>query len=191
MWTGYDNSLAMSASSSNDETAISKTMWKAVMQRIHENLPNEQFPTPSGIVQIEICTQSGKLPVPGLCDGHTRHEYFEEGTEPTESCTIHYSGSICAYDNLPASPDCPFAYQGVSTFPLAEEEALISGSTMIIENPDGTQNIIAPNSRTYCQHDAAFYANPDFETILAGQQWEMNQNGVQLPDNGGDDDDDD
>ncbi|MBO4980493.1 MAG: transglycosylase domain-containing protein [Lachnospiraceae bacterium] len=185
VWSGYDNNIVMSENKANDETAISKVMWKAVMQRVHENLPYEQFPTPSGIVQVEICTQSGKLPVPGLCDGTLRQEYFAEGTEPTESCDIHYSGYICAYDHLPASADCPFAYEGTGIFPLAEEEALISGSTTIIENPDGTQTINTPVTRSRCQHDASFFANPDYETILSNQQWELNQRGVYY-----DDDDD-
>ncbi len=189
VWTGYDNNARMSSSSSNDETAISKVMWKAVMGRIHEDLPNEQFPMPNGIVQVEICTQSGKLPVPGLCDGTLRQEYFAEGTEPKETCDIHYSGAICAYDGLPASPSCPFAYQGTGIFPLAEEEALISGSTTIIENPDGTLSTIMPVTRSRCQHDDSFYANPDFETILNQQQWELNQRGVFVGNDDGDDDD--
>lgn len=189
VWTGYDNNVGMSTSSKNNESNISKTMWKAVMKRIHENLPNTQFPTPTGIVQAEICTQSGKLPVPGLCDGNTRTEYFEEGTEPTESCDIHYQGNICAYDNLPASAECPFWYYGTGTFPLAEDEALIEGSTVITENADGTQTVITPQTRSRCQHDAAFFANPDYEAVLNQQQWEMNQRGVSVPNNNDDDDD--
>lgn len=188
VWTGYDNNVGMSTSSKNNESNISKTMWKAVMKRIHENLPNTQFPTPAGIVQVEICTQSGKLPVPGLCDGNTRTEYFEEGTEPTESCDIHYQGNICAYDNLPASAECPFWYYGTGTFPLAEDEALIEGSTVITENADGTQTVNTPQTRSRCQHDAAFFANPDYETVLNQQQWEMNQRGVTVPNNNDDDD---
>jgi len=187
VWTGYDNNVGMSTSSKNNEGNISKIMWKAVMKRIHENLPNTQFPTPTGIVQAEICTQSGKLPVPGLCDGNTRTEYFEEGTEPTESCDIHYQGNICAYDNLPASAECPFGYYGTGTFPLAEDEALIEGSTVIVENADGTQSVITPHTRSRCQHDAAFFANPDYEAVLNQQQWEMNQRGVAVPDNNTDD----
>lgn len=189
VWTGYDNNIGMSTSSKNNESNISKAIWKAVMKRIHENLPNTQFPTPTGIVQIEICTQSGKLPVPGLCDGHTRSEYFEEGTEPTESCDIHYQGNICAYDGLPASAECPFWYYGTGTFPLAEDEALIEGSTVITENADGTQTVITPQTRSRCQHDAAFFANPDYEAVLNQQQWEMNQRGVSVPNTDNDEDD--
>jgi penicillin-binding protein 1A len=116
-------------------------------------------------------------------------EYFEEGTEPTESCDIHYQGDICAYDNLPASADCPFKYYGTGTFALAEDEALIQGSTVITENPDGTQTVSTPVTSSHCQHDATFYANPDYETVLQQQQWEMNQNGITYTNNSDDDDD--
>ncbi|MCM1305249.1 MAG: penicillin-binding transpeptidase domain-containing protein, partial [Butyrivibrio sp.] len=179
VWTGYDNNIGMSTSKANDESAVSKVLWRAIMQRVHENLPPESFTRPAeGIVQVDICTQSGQLPVPGLCDGCIRSELFAEGTEPTTTCTIHYQGDICAYQGIPASPECPFKYTGVATFPLAEDPALINGSTTIIENPDGTQTVNTP-SRTSerCQHDAAFYANPEWESIIAAQQWELEQRG--------------
>ena len=145
------------------------------MQRIHENLPSAQFATPEGIVQAQVCSQSGKLPIPGLCDATTYTEYFAEGTVPTESCDVHYQGNICAYDGLPASPDCPFQYSGIATLPLVEDPALEQGSTTIIENPDGTQTVSVPVTSNHCQHDAMFFANPDYEAIINGQQWEMEQ----------------
>ena len=144
------------------------------MKRVHEDLPNTQFPVPSGIVQVAVCSQSGKLPIPGLCDGCVYTEYFAEGTEPTESCDVHYQGEICAYDGLPASPDCPFKYTGVATMPLVEDPALQQGSTVIINNPDGTQTVSTPNTRTQCQHDATFFANPDYEAVINQQQAEIN-----------------
>lgn len=179
VWTGYDNNIEMSTSSKNDESAISKTLWRAIMQRVHENLPPESFARPAeGIIQVDICTQSGQLPVPGLCDGCVKSELFAEGTEPTETCTIHYQGDVCSYDGIPASPECPFKHYDIATFPLAEDPALINGSTTIIENPDGTQTINTPNRTSErCQHDAAFFANPDWETILNGQRWELEQRG--------------
>lgn len=182
VWTGYDNNVGMSSSSTNNEANISKLLWKAVMKQIHENLPNQQFPVPEGIVQMEVCSQSGKLPVPGFCDGHIVSEYFAEGTEPTESCDIHYEGELCAYDHLPASPECPFKTYGRAQLPLVEDASLISGSTMVTENPDGTLTYVTPPTNSHCQHDASFFANPDYESILNNQQWEMNQNGVSFGD---------
>lgn len=178
VWTGYDNSIGMSSSKTNNETSISKTLWKAVMSRIHESLPNEQFPVPEGLVQAEVCSKSGLLPIPGLCDSPADNcvvtEYFAEGSVPTESCNIHYEGDVCAYDGLPASPDCPFKVPGRLTLPLIEDASLLNGSTMVIENPDGTQTITTPLTTDHCQHDATFYANPDYESIINSQQWEIN-----------------
>ena len=191
VWAGYDNNIGMSTSKSNDESIVAITLWRSIMQRVHENLPYTSFSTPAeGIIKLDICTQSGQLPVPGLCDGSIRSEYFAKGTEPTETCTIHYEGDVCAYDGIPASIECPFKYHDITTFPLAEDPALINGSTTIIENPDGTQTIYTPfRTSERCQHDAAFYANPDYEMILNSQQWELNQRGWGQEENNDDEDD--
>ncbi len=171
VWNGYDNN----AYQTSDEQVIAKKVWRSVMSRIHETLPNEPFEKPAeGIVQCAICSQSGKLPVPGLCDECVRTEYFEEGTEPTEYCTIHYQGNICAYDGKIATEQCPFAVPGTVILPLPEEPELIQGSTMIVENADGTQTLVTPMTTSYCQHDALFFANPDYQALLEQQQAEIN-----------------
>ena len=53
---------------------------------------------------------------------------------------------------------------------------------MVTENPDGTLTYVTPPANSHCQHDASFFANPDYESILNNQQWEMNQNGVSFGD---------
>lgn len=172
VWTGYDNSIGMSKA----EEAISKDLWRSVMSRVHEDLPNENFAMPSDIVQMQICSRSGKLPIPGLCDAHLTSEYFVQGNEPIDSCDIHYQGDVCTYDNLPACYECPFKYiNGVTELPLIEDASLISGSTTITENPDGTQTVTTPITSRQCQHNAEFFANPDCENILAGQRWQLEQ----------------
>ena len=165
VWTGYDTPVNMT----EEEKNLSKKLWRAVMSRVHENLPNRPFTTPQGIVQAQICTQSGLVPIDGLCDNHLKNEYFAEGTEPTEVCNVHYSGEICQYDWLPANIDCPFKVSGSVELPLLEPEALIQGSTIV--NPDGTLTL--PRTSNYCQHDASFFENPEYEAILSGQQWEL------------------
>lgn len=177
VWAGYDNNIGMSTKKQNDESAVAKTLWRSIMERVHENLPNESFPVPSGLVQAQICSQSGKLPIPGLCDALNcvRSEYFAEGTVPTESCDIHYQGNICGFDQLPACADCPFAYAGTTTLPLIEDPALASGSTTIITNPDGSQTVQTPPTTNHCQHDATFFANPDYEALINQQRWTIDQ----------------
>lgn len=164
-WVGYDNNQILNVYNQS-ETSLARKLWRAVMSRIHEDLPNEQFTKPEGIISQTVCSLSGKLPIAGLCDGHLKTELFTESTVPTEYCDMHYSGTICAYDQLPATPECPFPVNGTCVLPHVESEALLSGSTTI--NPDGT--VSQPQTTTHCQHDAAFFANPDWESILAGQQ---------------------
>ena len=168
-WTGYDNNVNMTDAEKN----ITKYLWRNIMARVHEDLPSTSFAMPEGIIQAEVCKQSGLLPIPGVCDGNTYMEYFADGTVPTESCNVHYQGDMCSYDGLPAAPECPFKYFGVTTKALPEHEALIAGSTMIVENPDGTQSVVTPNTSTQCQHDATFYLNPDAQAIIEGQYWEL------------------
>lgn len=169
VWSGYDNSIITGG------TNVSKDLWRAVMSRVHENLPNLAFETPQGIVTAQVCSKSGKLPIEGLCDvidgGNVKTEYFAQGTVPVDYCDIHYQGEICEYDMLMASPNCPFHYFGYVTLPLLEDPVLIPGSTVF--NADGT--VTQPRTSNVCQHDASFYENPDYEAILNAQQWEIQQ----------------
>ena len=178
VWSGYDNALIMKNKGTTD---TSKKLWRAVMSRIHENLPSEPFEKPQGIVQAQVCSKSGKYPIPGLCDADVRTEYFEEGTEPDpmDSCDIHYQGEICEYDMLAASAECPFKINGFIILPLIEDPALIPGASTIVTNEDGTTSLIQPRTTNQCQHDATFFENPDYEAILSGQQWEINQRRIQ------------
>ncbi len=177
VWAGYDNneSLNPKKGKRRDESGISKTLWRSVMSRVHENLPNEQFPVPEGIVQAQVCSRSGKLPMVGQCDaaGSVITEFFAEGTVPTEVCDLHYEGTICEHDGLIACPECPFQIYGRVELPLLEEEPLVNGSTVITENPDGTQTITPPRTTNYCQHDAAFFMNPDADAIISQHQAEI------------------
>lgn len=174
VWAGYDNNVTLK---NNGERDVAKNLWKSVMKRIHEELPNTTFPIPEGLVQTQICSKSGKLPTPGLCEeqGCVVTEYFAVDTEPTELCDIHYQGRICGYTGLIATSQCPFAYEGVATLALPEHPALIKGSTTIIDNPDGTQSVVTPNTSNRCPHDELFFLNPDSDAIVNQQQWEINQ----------------
>ena len=44
---------------------------------------------------------------------------------------------------------------------------------MITENEDGTQTITAPPTQSHCQHDFHFYLDPDYESLLAQQTYEI------------------
>jgi len=190
VWAGYDNNIGLRTANPGKESNVAKDLWRAVMNRVHENLPNEQFDVPQGIVQVDVCSVSGLLPLPGICPSTTR-EIFADGSVPIASCNIHFEGDICAYDHLPATADCPFKEYGTATVPLIEDASLIQGSTMITKNPDGTTTVSAPATSNHCQHDASFFANPDYEAVLTSQSWEINQrNGVYDDDDDEEDDED-
>ena len=174
-WVGYDNNQILNVYNKK-ETALARKLWRAVMSRIHEDLPNEPFTKPEGIVTATVCSESGKLPIPGLCDAYLKEEIFADGTVPTENCDMHYSGIICAYDGLPATSECPFPTSGTCTLSHVEDESLLSGSTTIL--PDGT--VVEPQTTTHCQHDASFYANPDYEEIINAQEWEIQTRGMEI-----------
>ncbi len=183
-WTGYDNNESLSGS----QTSLSKSLWRAVMTEIHADLPNKAFEQPADIVTATICSKSGFLPVAGLCDHTLATEYFLDGTVPTESCNVHYQGTICHYDGLPAQEFCPF--KGTATLELIPEENLTGSTTttdvvtdeysvegeLTTDATDTTGTLATIHSNyTYCSHDAAFFANPDYEAIIEAQLAEINQ----------------
>lgn len=174
VWAGYDNNVQLS--SKTGETTLAKKLWRAVMSQVHQDLPNQSFSIPNGIVQVAVCSQSGKLPIPGLCDtieGNIITEFFAEGTQPTTTCDVHYSGDVCAYNNLPACVDCPFKIPGILTLTPIEDVSLQQGSTVITQNPDGTVTTSTPHTSNSCIHNTEFFANPDFHSVIEQQRAEL------------------
>ena len=189
-WTGYDNNTKLSTTA---EKNLAKTMWRAVMNQIHEELPSKSFNVPSGIVTATVCSRSGKLPIPGLCDATLITEYFAEGTVPETTCDTHYQGTLCAYSGLPACIDCPFKQEGIFELPLQEDASLQAGSNTLTStnpnaaaaDPNTATQITDPNAAVtdptitqqirQCPHTQEFFADPNHEAILAQQQAEMQQ----------------
>lgn len=144
-WAGFDNNVKLSSSA---EKNLAKTLWRAVMSQIHENLENKSFVKPDGIVSATVCSKSGLLPIEGLCGGNLTTEYFAEGTVPTESCNVHISNMVCSATGLAAVEGCPYAVPGVIT---------------VNPQDDGSQGPIR-----YCPHTIGFLTNP--ANIEAAQQ---------------------
>ena len=182
-WAGFDNNVKLSG----DEKNLAKKLWRAVMSQIHEGLPSESFPVPSGIVTATVCARSGKLPIDGLCSGTMRTEYFAEGTVPTATCDVHYAGQVCQYCNLPAYEGCPFKVESVLELTPVEDISLQSGSAAASGQPapqpqpeqpageDGTAVQTPSAPMNMCPHSPEFFANPDWESIVNGQRAEMEQ----------------
>lgn len=108
VWTGYDSPEKISYSGN---PAI--TMWKKVMQKVHEDLPNKQFSTPStGLETVEVCLDSGLRPT-DACRADVRGSARVQtvtvaaGTAPTESCTMHTLVDYCTEGKCLAGEYCP------------------------------------------------------------------------------------
>ena len=108
VWTGYDRNEKISYSGN---PAI--TMWKKVMQQIHEDLPNKSFDKPaSGLEKVKVCLDSGMLPTDACradIRGKSRTQVVEvvAGTAPTEPCTLHKMVDYCTEGHCLATENCP------------------------------------------------------------------------------------
>jgi membrane carboxypeptidase/penicillin-binding protein len=63
-------------------------IWHAVMEYMHQDEPIIPFARPEGLVEVQVCRKSGKLPN-GYCPVTT--ELMIPGTEPTEEDTLYQS----------------------------------------------------------------------------------------------------
>ncbi|MCD7862954.1 MAG: transglycosylase domain-containing protein [Lachnospiraceae bacterium] len=127
IWLGYDNNNK-SGGLSSSETKTHLNMWNQIMSQIHDDLDYETImEKPEDIVQVQVCSKSGKLPIAGVCDGCVTTEYFAAGTEPTEYCDVHWVGWICNETGLPATDYCPNATYGICEVLPLQDESLWEG----------------------------------------------------------------
>ncbi len=85
-WAGYDENTNLMGS----ESGIAKTLWQAVMERVHEGYEYQDFSMPGNVAQASICSLSGKLAVSGVCGGDIVTEYFDTDYLPTDYCADSY-----------------------------------------------------------------------------------------------------
>lgn len=156
------------------------------MSKIHEELPNQSFERPAGIVSATVCRKSGKLAISGICEGNLKSEYFAEGTVPSESCDVHYSGMVCAYSMLPASDECPFKVPGTLEITPGDRNSGQPNTDPATDPLQAGENPLQNAGVKKCEHNAAFYTQPNAEAIVQQQMLEMQlqalQNGTPLPD---------
>ena len=124
VWTGYPSTNEKISASGNP--AI--TMWKPIMQKIHENLENKSFPTPSsGLEKVTVCADSGKR-CTDACLSDIRGSRavtvtVAAGTAPTENCDKHVFVDYCTEGKCLATDSCPSDHVkqvGVLDFERAE-----------------------------------------------------------------------
>lgn len=109
IWVGNDDSTPVNTAY---YTMTHLNIWRDIMEYTHEGLEYTEFQKPYNIVEAEVCAESGKLAVPGLCDSDPRGsqvitEYFEDGTVPTEVCDVHIQVTMCKESGKIATENCP------------------------------------------------------------------------------------
>lgn len=107
-WIGNDSPKITLTKSSGTAAQL----WQHIMTRMHEGLESKKsFDKPSGIVSVNICTQSGKLPTE-LCTldprGSTvKSEIFVKGTEPKSQCDVHVQVTVDSSNGKVVNEYCP------------------------------------------------------------------------------------
>lgn len=84
VWAGYDDNTVLPAGTSR---TYQQTLWKNIMQRIHNDLPETEFKMPSTVEKASICTKTGLLATYS-CTSVT--EYFDTETLPKKHCSGHF-----------------------------------------------------------------------------------------------------
>ena len=84
VWGGYDSNKELP----DGCHSYQKTLFSAVMNRIHSTLPASEFTPPSSVRQIQLCKESHLPSIENGCHD-TYTEYFAVGTEPEKDCPLH------------------------------------------------------------------------------------------------------
>ena len=88
IWAGYDNNSVLPEEGIYRE--YHKNLWKKIMDRVCEGLPEADFVKPYGVEQVEICGISGMKP--GKYCEFTGYEYVSPEYKPARRCTVCGSG---------------------------------------------------------------------------------------------------
>ena len=107
VWTGYKYNAKI-----NYQGNPAVTMWKKVMEQVHEGLPNKEFERPAtGLETITVCRDSGLKPT-SACSadprGNRAASYLAAaGSGPSEYCSLHTVVKYCVEGHCLAGETCP------------------------------------------------------------------------------------
>ena len=108
VWYGYEYPAPLNDVKGNPALAIFDTVMHDVLA---ERVPQgTQFETPSDVVIVRYCKDSGKLASEACAldprGNRLEYGYFKKGTEPHERCTCHVCVEYCSYGGV-AAQECP------------------------------------------------------------------------------------
>lgn len=85
VWAGYDGNQILPKS--DIYRNYHKTLWRTIMNRIHEDLPYESFTSKTALQRVAICPETGGLALETCPNRYT--ELFTPDTVPNFTCTAH------------------------------------------------------------------------------------------------------
>ena len=87
VWVGYDDNEEL------PEGSYNLNLWKGMMSRIHQNLPEKNFDVPDTVAQKKVCSITGKIAAEN-CPYHMEYVALDGGSD--QVCTGHagYKGSV-------------------------------------------------------------------------------------------------
>ncbi len=113
LWVGHDNYKALSSKSTGSGAAA--PLWQAYMSKIHQGLAKKEIldgdPSDYGLTKVTTCVVSGQLATEACRNDEMGYgvvtDWWARGTEPTVSCQMHTTQTICPDSGMLASPYCP------------------------------------------------------------------------------------
>lgn len=84
VWVGNDQGEPLHGSGAQ----VALPIWADLMKGVRQHLSGRWFEMPHGVVEKEICLESGFLALPGNCTQRRREVFLEENV-PSEHCMLH------------------------------------------------------------------------------------------------------
>ena len=108
VWSGYDDPEEIVLTDTTENPSI--TLWRMVMERIHEDLFAAQFSKPTSVVTATYCRDSGKLATEACMKDYrgdrTTTGLLSLSDVPTENCDVHVLVEMCGESDHVANKYC-------------------------------------------------------------------------------------
>lgn len=104
VWMGYDSNYKMHNVYGGSYPA---RIWKSMMEQARQIKKVSPQAKPQDIIQVSICTKSGKLVSDACPPEQVRTEYCVKEFAPKDICDIHQIVSICPESGKLAGKYCP------------------------------------------------------------------------------------
>ncbi len=145
------------------EEKTAGTVWHALMQWLHRDLPVLSWEQPAGISEVTVCSQSGLLPTQEC--PNTIAEKFTDGSQPVSADNLFRSYAVNRETGLLATVFTPQELVEERTYMVLPENALDWAEAAGIEQPPKNYDSIQVSSPS----DTVFISSPDAYQYISGE----------------------